>query len=324
MKYRALGRTGIMLSEIGFGTWGLGGDAYGPADDAVSKATIRLAVERGITYFDTSDVYGGGHSETVLGEALEGIRDRAVIGTKVGLLPHTGFVMPTNFAADHIRAGVEASLRRLRTDYIDLYQLHSPELHELTPEVVDTLRALQTSGKIRAFGISSRSPADALAALRQFDFAFAQVNYNLIDHRAADDGAFAFALEQGVGIIARTPLCFGYLTGRLSAEYQFVGRDHRANWPADQLRRWAAAPGLFNHLFGGATGRTAAQLALRFCLMQEAVTTVIPGMMNEEEVEEDVAASGLPPLTPAELDEIGAIYRDNVFFDRTAKQRGRQ
>ena len=326
MKRRTLGRTGIALSEIGFGTWGLGGDAYGPTDDAQSRATVRLAIERGINFFDTSDVYGNGHSETVLGEAVKGIREQVVIATKVGLLPHTGFFMPTNFNAEHITSALEGSLRRLQTDYVDLYQLHSPELSELrdAPEIVETLAALQGSGKIRAFGLSSRSPADALAALKLFEFPFVQVNYNLIDHRAVDDGVFAFAREHDIGIIARTPLCFGYLTGTLSADHQFAGRDHRANWPVDQLRRWAAAPGLFNHLFGSERGRTAAQLALQFCLSQTAVTTVIPGMLNQAEVEENAAAAALAPLTSSELDEIEAIYRGNEFYDRTAKQRGRQ
>jgi aryl-alcohol dehydrogenase-like predicted oxidoreductase len=326
MKHRALGSTGITVSEIGFGTWGLGGDAYGPADDAVSIAAIHHAMDRGINFFDTSDLYGAGHSESVLGEALTGRRDRAVISTKVGLLPHSGFLMPTNFSAAHIRNGLDESLRRLRTDYVDLYHLHSPELSQLreAPEIVDTLHYLQTAGKIRAFGLSARSPADALAALQDYRFAFVQANYNLIDQRCADDGLFAFAKQTQIGIIARTPLCFGYLTGKLSGDDPFIGRDHRANWPVDQLRRWAGAPDLFNQLFGGSTGRSATQLALRFCLEEPTVSSVIPGMMNIHEVDENVSASALPPLGAAELYDIRMIYCGNSFFDRTAKQKGKQ
>lgn len=328
MKYRLLGQTGISLSEIGFGTWGLGGDSYGPTDDQTSIAALHRAIEKGINFFDTSDLYGNGHSEVVLGRALAGRRDQVVISSKVGLLPHTGFFMPTNFSAGHIQKGLEASLLRLGTDYIDLYHLHSPSLSDLQdiPEIMQTLRDLQAAGKIRAFGLSARSPGDALSAIKDFklNFSFIQINYNMIDQRAAENGLFALAQKCGVGIIARTPLCFGYLTGKLTASQIFGPGDHRANWPFDQLRLWANAPGLFNDLFGADKGRTATQLALRFCLEEPAVTTVIPGMLTPAEVDENSSASDLPPLSGSDLSEISTIYRSHTFFDQTSKQRGKQ
>lgn len=326
MRYRPLGRTGLTVSEVGFGTWGLGGDSYGPVDDSVSHTVLRAAFDRGITFYDTSDLYGSGHSEAVLGEALEGVRSRIVIGTKVGLLPHTGFAMPQDFSVEHLREGLAASLDRLRTSYIDLYLLHSPELQLLRddPEIVATMREFQRQGKIRAWGLSARTPADAKAGVEEFDFPAVQVNYNMIDQRAQDDGLFALARERGTGVIARTPLCFGYLTGKLTGDQQFIGRDHRANWPADQLRRWAEAPDLFNHLFGGPEQRTATQLALQFCLAADAVSTVIPGMMTIAEVEENATAGERSPLTAEELAEIRSIYGSNSFYDRSAKQRGKQ
>lgn len=325
MRYRKLGNTGIEASVIGFGTWGLGGDAYGPADDEVSRITLRAAFECGVTFYDTSDLYGTGHAEVVLGRALEDVRGRIVIATKGGLLPHTGFAMPSDFSPAYLRQALAASLDRLRTRYVDLYLLHSPELHVLkeNPEILATLKEFQAQGLIRAYGVSARSPADAKAMIEHFDPAVVQVNYNMIDQRAKDDGLFALARAHGVGLIARTPLCFGYLTGTLRGnKSEFTGRDHRTHWPDDQLRCWAEAPGLFNHLFEGRL-RTATQLALQFCLADDAVSTVIPGMMTPEQVAENVATVDLAPLGPDELADIERIYRANTFYDPNAKKRGK-
>jgi aryl-alcohol dehydrogenase-like predicted oxidoreductase len=326
MRYRQLGKTDLLVSEVGFGTWGLGGDAYGAIEDVQSISCLHAALDRGINFFDTSDLYGSGHSEEVVGEAFHDRRDRALIATKGGLLPHTGFHMPVDFSSGYIRKAFEASLRRLKTDYVDLYQLHSPEISHLTdhPDVLETLRALKSEGKARAIGLSARSPKDALAALALFPFDVVQVNFNLIDHRAHDDGLFAYVEANDVSIIARTPLCFGYLTGRLSgSKTDFSGRDHRSNWPDDQLERWANAPGLFNTLLKHRVC-TPAQFALLFCLSSAAVATTIPGMMQISEVDENVATVALPPLTVDELTEIRHIYQNNNFYDKTSKLRGKQ
>jgi len=319
------GRTGLLVSEIGYGTWGLGGDAYGPVDDDQSVSCLRAALDLGINFYDTSDLYGSGHSEEVIGRAFVGCRDRVVLATKVGLLPHTGFYMPQELSPGHVRRAVEASLRRLRTDYVDLYQLHSPEVSYLKkhPELFDVLDALRREGKVRALGLSARSPADALIILDLFDFESVQANFNLIDHRAADDCLFSRAIEKNIAFIARTPLCFGYLTGQLSGRKDFRGRDHRANWPEDQLRRWANAPGLFSRLHEQRQC-TPSQLALLFSLSPKAVSTTIPGMMSLNEILENVAVSDLPPMSAQELDDIAHIYRSNTFFDKTAKSRGKQ
>ncbi len=324
MKYRQLGRTGLEVSELGFGTWGLGGNSYGPVDDAVSKQALQAAFANGVTFYDTSDLYGDGHSETILGEALRHVRSRIILSTKVGLLPHTGFEMPCDFSPRHIRAGNDASLRRLKTDYIDLYLLHSPTLDILrqADDIIPTLEELKTAGKIRAYGVSVRSPDDGLAAVREFGFQALEVNFNLIDQRALDNGLFALALEAGAGIIARTPLCFGYLTGKLDGRENLSHLDHRANWPAEQRKRWAQSPNLFAFLNAGKP-RTPAQLALRFCLDQRAISTVIPGMMNPGEVVENAASSALEPLGSEELARIMLIYSSNVFYDQKAKALGK-
>jgi aryl-alcohol dehydrogenase-like predicted oxidoreductase len=322
MKYRQLGNTGIKVSEIGFGTWGLGGNSYGPTDDNVSKTALRSAFDSGVTFYDTSDLYGDGHSEEVLGNALKDVRDKIIITTKVGLLPHTGFYMPHDFSPEHIRQGLEDSLRRLQTDYVDLYQLHSPTITVLRQdvEIIEaTLQALKDAGKIRAYGISVRSPDDGLVAIEEFDFNVVQVNFNMIDQRIIENGLLDSAKNKNTGIIARTPLCFGYLTGKLHGNEEFKGIDHRANWPAEQLQRWANAPDLFSFLNDG-NNRTPAQLALRFCLDHEGVSTVIPGMMNCDEVRENVQTSSLESLSAEEMKRIKMTYDSNIFYDKSIKQ----
>lgn len=319
---RPLGRTGIEVSEIGFGTWGLGGTSYGAVDDALSRETLRCAYDAGVTFYDTSDVYGNGHSEEVLGSTLHDVRDRIVIATKVGLLPHTTFEMPCDFSDAHILASVEGSLRRLNTDYLDLYQLHSPTLEMLhRPGLVTTLQALKQAGKIRAYGVSVRSPADGLVALQNFSFETIQVNLNLIDQRAIENGLLDLARKKQVGVIARTPLCFGYLTGKLNGNEVYTKLDHRANWPAAQLKRWAEAPDLFSFINAGKP-RTPAQLALRFCLDHPAVSTTIPGMMKPAEVRENLVAASLASLDGEEQELIRSIYTSHSFYDPSAKSQG--
>ena len=278
MKYRNLGKTDITVSEIGFGAWGIGGGAYGPIDDKTSESTINEALACGVTFFDTASLYGDGHSEYILGRVLKRVRGDVVIATKAGTLPHTGFTMPQDFSYEHIMDSVEGSLRRLNTDYIDLLQLHSPSLDALEGgEAIQALKELKLQGRIREYGISVRSPIDGVTAILKYGFPAVQVNFNLIDHRAADCGLFDLAFLLGVGIIVRTPLCFGYLTGALQNDEKFSPSDHRCNWPEDQIQRWVSAPQVFASLSQN-RGCTPSQFALRFCLDTVGISTVIPGM----------------------------------------------
>ncbi len=320
MKYRQLGTTGLGVSEVGFGTWGLGGTVYGPVDDHESRLALERAFDAGVTFFDTSDMYGDGHSEEVLGATFAGRRQQVVFATKVGTLPHTGFTMPQDFSAARINSQVHRSLRRLRTDYLDVYQLHSPPI-DLPgyDEAVDALQQLQAAGVIRTYGVSARSPADAATLVARHGFPVVQVNFNLIDQRALDGGLFDLCASRGVGVIARTPLCFGFLSGQLTGDETFAPGDHRANWPREQLKRWAKAPAIFGPI-GAAGGRTIVQLALQWCLAPQAVSTVIPGMLSPGEVDENCSIVDLAPLTGAEYDAIRTAYRGEVFYDPAAKQ----
>jgi aryl-alcohol dehydrogenase-like predicted oxidoreductase len=320
MKYRVFGRTGWLVSEIGFGAWGLGGDAYGRLEERVAWRTVARALECGINFFDTADLYGAGQSEAILGRALGRDRDDVFLATKVGTLPHRGFFMPQDFSPAHLEGALAASLKRLRMDHVDLLQLHSPDLSQINLEAaLSVLESLQRRGLVRAWGISARTPADARRVVGLPGLASIQVNFNLIDHRALDNGLFDFAQAKGVAVVARTPLCFGYLTGQLKGDERFEESDHRNNWPSEQLRRWAAAPQAFAALYGPT--RTATQLALKFALQPVAVSTVIPGMMDVRQVEENAAAPALAELTPAEWAEVRRIYQTHTFYDPTIKQR---
>lgn len=318
MKYRKLGGTGLEVSEIGFGAWGIGGPvdgmpAYGPTEDHESKAALQRAYDLGVNFYDTSDLYGEGHSERLIGETLGNVRDRVIIATKVGFLAGDG---PQDFSPGHIRQSLEFSLKRLQTDYIDLYQLHSPPMEILSedPSILGTLRDLKEEGKIRAFGISVRSPGDGLTAINQFGIQSIQVNFNLLDQRASESGLFDLAADKEVGIIARTPFCFGFLTGAFTSNSKFDSSDHRSGWSAEQIERWVSGGQLFASALSGEPEKSQPQLALRFCMSYSSVSTVIPGMLTTSEVEENVAASQTGPLSALDLGKAEQIFKDNVFF----------
>lgn len=311
MRTRRLGSTPLQVSEIGFGCWGLGGDAYGKVSDETSIDAVRFAIDSGITFFDTSDIYGpNSHSERVLGQALKnGYRKRIVLATKGGGIE--GLVR-TDYTEAHLRKALEASLKRLSTDSVDLYQLHNPRIDDadLCRRAYETLEKLREDGKIRAIGLSVKSPAEALFAIQNFPFSTVQVNFNLMDQRARALGLFETAQSKGIGLIIRTPLCFGFLSGMYGTK-GFGESDHRSRWSEEQRKLWAEGTTKFLKF---KRGETAAQLALRFCLSFEATATVIPGMLSRDHVRENAAASDLPHFTTAEIDAAFEIYRRYRFF----------
>ncbi|MFA6354718.1 MAG: aldo/keto reductase [Candidatus Paceibacterota bacterium] len=317
MKYRKLGDTGLIVSEIGFGAWGIGGlsagaTSYGETNDDESCKALKRAYDLGVNFYDTSDLYGAGHSEELIGEALKAVRDKVIIATKVGFLEHRG---QQDFKRDYIRKSLVESLKRLKTDYVDLYQLHSPDIKvvEENNEILETLQDLKKEGKIRVFGISVRHPDDALVAVKKLNIKSIQANFNIIDQRIIENGLFELAKDMSVGIIARTPLNFGFLSGKLN-NTTFGPGDHRSAWPKSQLIKWAEAPRLFSFLSKGKL--TPVQVALNFCLSFEAVSVVIPGMLTEAEVEENVIVSSAEKFTRDELMRARKVYNENDFFER--------
>lgn len=320
MKYRELGNTGIKVSEIGFGTWGIGGitddgpNSYGDINDETSLKAFERALDVGINFFDTSNIYGYGHAEELLARAFSKVRNKVVIAGKVGLVKHGG---PWKIDPKYVRVELEKTLIRLGTDYIDLYQVHSPpiKIFQENPEYVETFRELKKEGKIRAYGYSVKHPDEGVIAIKDFGFEVIQVNFSLIDQRAIEVGLFDLALEKRIGIIARTPFSFGFLTGTIT-DLDFPESDHRSVWPKAQLELWARAPKLFESLCEGKEW-SAVDLALGFCLSFEAISTVIPGILTPEQAEENARASSFPRLTDEEIKKAIEIYKSNTFFDRS-------
>lgn len=321
MKYRTLGATGIAVSAVGFGAWGIGGlteraTSYGETSDATSRDALAAAFEQGVTFYDTSSVYGYGRSEILIGEVFASRRERVRIATKAGWIRYD---VPPDFTPTGLRRSLEASLVRLRTDYVDLLQLHNPPPALLAErsDILETLAKLKREGKTRAIGLSAKSPADAAEVLARHPFDAVQVNFNMLDLRALESGLFERATARGAGIIARTPLAFGFLTGAVTAESDFAPGDHRAAWPKAQLRAWSeGARCLFERL--AVEGENRAVTALRFCLSYPAVSTVIPGILTRAEAVTNARAGDLPPLAPAELAAVVEINRALPRFGENA------
>jgi aryl-alcohol dehydrogenase-like predicted oxidoreductase len=317
MKYRQLGHSGILVSEIGFGAWGIGGStegltSYGATDDQVSLKALGRALDLGITFFDTSSVYGYGRSETLIGQAFKQFRDRVVIATKAGF---TRWNEKPDFSPEAIVRSCEQSLARLQTDHVNLLQLHNPDLETVRrDEVIGVLERLVRQGKARAWGLSMRSPSEARAALAEAKPVVLQVNLNMMDVRAITSGLLDAAREAGTGIIARTPLCFGFLSGAIGPDTVFPLGDHRRGWPSAQIETWRAGAERMLAAVPHPAGSTATQAALRFCLSFSAVATVIPGMLTPREVDENVTASELGALPQPAIEAVLAINREHSFF----------
>jgi aryl-alcohol dehydrogenase-like predicted oxidoreductase len=309
MNYRDLGKTGIKVSEIGFGGWAIGGNqygqSYGPTNDKESAEAINKALELGLNFFDTADVYGRGHSEELLGKTLKGKRDRVILAAKVGADFYQGSGFQT-FTDEYIRFALEKSLERLKTDYIDLYQLHNPPLRLLNREdLYDTLKDLKKEGKIRAWGVSIFTPVEGMTAISVGKPDCLQVTYNIFSFRAEHE-LFHRAYEVGCAIVAREPLANGFLTGKYDTHPQFGAGDFRKNWPVEHIQARSEAARKLAFL-DKAGQRSLAQAALKYALADRAVSTAIVGMKTVAQVEENLAASKKPSLTLAELKMINSL-----------------
>jgi aryl-alcohol dehydrogenase-like predicted oxidoreductase len=321
VQLRPLGVTGIRVSEVGFGTWAIGGDAngsmgYGPTDDEESLAALADARALGCTLFDTSNLYGWGHAEALLGQAFAACRRDVVLATKAGFAHQDG---RQDFSPDAIRRSLDGSLRRLRTDHVDLLQLHNPTRDVLdgSDRLFTTLEAMRHEGTIRAFGISAASPDEALLYAQRYHPQSLQVNFNLGDLRALHNGLFEVCRARDIGVIVRSPLAAGFLTGQLGVSDAFAATDHRRRYDAKMRARWIDAVQRLRPVFDDAPRATPAQNAIRFVLSFASVSAVIPGMFRVADVREDLGAAGLPRLDPSRRDAVEAIYQQ-VFYQGAA------
>lgn len=263
--------------------------SYGPTQDKNSIDSINRALDLGLNFFDTADVYGWGHSEELLGKTLRGRRDRVVLATKVGADFYQGHGFQT-FTPEYIRFALEKSLTRLQTDYIDVYQLHNPPMKLLSREdTFETLKELKKEGKIRAFGVSVYTPVEGLTALNVGKPDCIQIAYNIFSWRA-EEQLFPLAFEHGCAIIAREPLANGFLTGKYETKPRFAAGDFRKAWPLEYIHARSEAARQLSFL--KKTEQTMAQAALKFALSDRSVTSVIVGIKDVDMVEENLAASG--------------------------------
>ena len=325
MQHRLLGRTGIRVSEIGFGAWAIGGPSdasgtpigWGKTSDDESLAAIRRARDLGVTFFDTADSYGFGRSESLLGIVLSRTRQNVVIATKVGNVRSPSGELKKDFSRQHIYIAVDGSLKRLRTDYIDLYQVHNPTIDVLRrEEIQDAMERLQDQGKIRFWGVSVTTPDEGIEIIRNGWGHALQVLYNVVNQAPANE-LFPLAKAKGYGIIARVPLASGLLTGKFRHDTVFGKDDVRQNFLTPK-RLEEALPRVdeVKSIIGG-TARNLAEGALRFVLADDAVATTIPGGRNVRQVELNVAAadSALPPDVVTKL---RARLGDYNFYQRHA------
>ncbi len=320
MKYRNFGSTGLKVSEIGFGGWGIGGNnnnakAYGPTNNQESILALKTAFDRGVNFFDTSPLYGFGQSEILIGQTFKSNRDKVIIVTKVG---YTDYLGNQNFSLKYIKKSLEDSLKRLETDYVDIFQLHDLPIEFInnSSEVSDILLDLKKEGKIRFLGISTKDQEDSKKIIDNRIFECIQINFNLIDQRAIKNGLFTKCKDNNIAIIGRTPLCFGFLTGKYNSKSLFHKDDHRSRWSKKQIDLWSSAYKLFLNNLKNIDKQNNSQISLRFCLSFNEISTVIPGMLSNIHVEENVLSSELGKFSVDIVNKFQKIYNQNNFFIR--------
>ncbi|HTB42596.1 MAG TPA: aldo/keto reductase [Acetobacteraceae bacterium] len=313
MEQIELDGSGMMSSRIALGTWAIGGWMWGGTDDRESIATIHAALDRGITMIDTAPAYGFGRSEEIVGQALatSGRRHQAVIATKVGLNWHDGQVFRDAGAA-RVRQEVEDSLRRLRTDYIDLYQVHWPDPTVPIEETARELERLFRAGKINAIGVSNFSPAQMEQFRGVAPLHAVQPPYNLFEREAETD-VLPYAKDHGMTVLAYGALCRGLLSGRMRADTQFTGDDLRQVDPKFQPSRYnqyLAAVDALDRFAREGFGRSVLALAVRW-ILDRGPTIALWGARRPDQLDPVAEAMGWS-LNEAAMREIDTILRRNV------------
>ena len=320
MQYRELGRTGWKVSVIGFGAWAIGGDVWGNTDDAESMRAMHRAVDLGVNFIDTADVYGDGHSERLVGRLRKERKDEIIVATKAGrrLNPHVA----KGYDRANLTAFVERSLRNLNANAIDLLQLHCPpgEVYEM-PEVFGILDDLVAAGKLRFYGVSVERVAEAIRAADYPNVQSVQIIFNMFRLKPVET-FFPVARAKKIGVLARVPLASGLLTGKYRPDSVFAPSDHRT------FNRHGEAFDM-GETFSGVdydeglravdelrplvpAGASMAQLALRWIAMFPEVTTTIPGAKNVQQAEDNVRAIELAPLPESTMAAVRDVYDRRV------------
>ncbi len=320
MKYRKLGKTGFEVSEISLGTWQVGGKWGQPFDDRLADRIIAEALDRGVNFIDTADVYGDGASEAAVGRAVRARKERVYVATKCGrkISPHVN----EGYTPEVLTAYVEDSLRNLGLETIDLIQLHCPPTEVYyRPGIFETFDRLREQGKIRNLGVSVEKVEEALKAIEYPNVTSVQIIFNMFRSRPSEL-FFREASRRDVGVIVRVPLASGLLTGKFSLDTRFGEQDHRFfNRGGEKFDRGETFSGVPYETGVNAAGElqkslpgdaSLAQYALRWILMFPEVSTVIPGASQPEQVRDNLAAAGLPPLDADQMEKVRSVYDRDI------------
>ncbi|WP_339923280.1 aldo/keto reductase [uncultured Cyclobacterium sp.] len=320
MKYRKLGKTEMKVSEVSLGTWQVGGGWGGRFDHKQAYKILNEAIDQGINFIDTADVYDAGLSEQAVGKVVKERTENVYVATKCGrqIQPHNN----EGYTPEVLRTFVEKSLRNLGLEALDLIQLHCPPTMVFDrPEIFGLFEELKSEGKIKHFGVSVEKVTEAIKAMDYTNVATIQVIFNMFRLKPTEE-LFELALRKDCGIIARVPLASGLLSGKITSETVFHPEDHRTfnrkgesfdkgeTFSGVELRKGLEAVKELKGLLGA--DKNLSSLAIRWILMFDAISTVIPGASRVDQVKSNVLAQALPELTPEEMDGVKAIY-DKYF-----------
>ena len=333
MKYRRLGTTEIEVSEVAFGLWTVSTGWWGQMTEQEGTLLLQKAFDHGVTLFDTADTYGEGLGETILAKAFPPRRHEIVIATKFGYDWYNHQVReghrerPQDFSLEFVRHACEQSLRRLNTDYIDLYQLHNPRLTTIQEdELFGLLEQLVEEGKIRHYGVALGPDIgwfeEGAEAMRERHVPSLQIIYSLLEPDPARD-FFPIAKKEKTGLLARVPHASEVLTDKFTEIPSFESGDHRALRRAEWLTQ---AMEKRTHLLFLAqeTGRSLAQAAIKYCLAQPTITAVLPNITNDQELTEYAAAPETPDLTSEEMASIDDLLQHGYYLEERPSQEASQ
>lgn len=293
MVYRPLGKSGLSVSEVSIGTWAIGGVNWGVVDDRDSIAAIQKAIDVGMTFIDTADIYGKGHAEEIVGQAIKGRRQDVIIATKVANRWNEQGEVWTDCSYDYIMQAVQASLKRLQTDYIDVYLIHKPDPNTPIPETMRALEKLRQDGVVRAVGVSRYNREQIEEAQQFIELHAAQYPLNML-RRQEISPILPFCQARNIGVMAYAPLAKGLLTGKFDPNTRFPENDLRAKneiFQGEAFRQRLEAVEKLKPI-AEKYGKTLAQLAINWNLCQPGVTTALVGVKKPEQVSENAGGAG--------------------------------
>ena len=307
-----------MRTILGYGTWGLSNQAYGKLKENPIDL-IKYALKKNINFFDTAPLYGNGNVEKLIGSLDKKTRNKMVISTKCGMLPHVGFNMKQDFSEKKIIDDLYQSLKRMKREYVDYWLLHSPNLKKINiSKIFNIMSEIKKIGLIKNFGISVRSPLD-FSKIKHLKFDCIECNLNLLDQRALDINLVKECKKRNIITICRTPLVFGFLSQNNISKKNFSNFDHRKYYPKKQLLAWENSKKLFIKDSFYKKFKNFTQFALNFCF-SNGFNYIIPGMLNKREIEENIMTSKMSIINKKNLKKIYKIYLKNEkYFWRTKK-----